>query len=212
MSSHGRHMPLEAIAECGYVEQRVDLRETKLYGRSREVEILRDAFRRVVCRGKSELILVSGPSGSGKTKLVEEGLRQYVAEEHGGFFVAGKYDSLQIEPYSALVCALTDLVGQILESGDAEETMIEIDRNFSDCEIEELTHLIPSLARLSGRLEVKPRNTMCMAQAFTRFRLLCRSLIRILATPTHPVVLFVDDIQWIDDDSFCAVSCWIVTL
>jgi serine/threonine protein kinase len=44
----------------------------KLYGRSREVETLLGAFKRVVERGAPELVLVSGYSGIGKSSVVNE--------------------------------------------------------------------------------------------------------------------------------------------
>jgi predicted ATPase len=40
----------------------------KLYGREREIEILRAAFDRVVTSGRPELVLVSGYSGIGKVR------------------------------------------------------------------------------------------------------------------------------------------------
>ena len=42
----------------------------KLYGREREVEMLLDAFDRVVASGTPELVLVSGYSGVGKSSVV----------------------------------------------------------------------------------------------------------------------------------------------
>ena len=72
----------------------------KLYGRDREITLLREAFDRV-CAGSTEMVLVQGYSGIGKTSLVDS-LREDVAAE-GAYFVHGKFDQYQRdEPYAAI--------------------------------------------------------------------------------------------------------------
>lgn len=200
--------PLEVIDECGQVEQRIDLDQTKLYGRSSEVEIIRNGFHRTV-RGRSELIVLKGQAGAGKTRLVESALRQYVAEfdVHGGFFVSGKCEPSQNDPFAAIVSALTELVGLVLESEEREETRNEFNETFSDVEIRELVQLIPKLGEIARQVpEIRIRQ--CPAwdddsspSGYAPFIFLCRSLVKFLVTPTRPVVIFFDDIHSIDADS-----------
>jgi hypothetical protein len=108
----------------------------KLYGRSQELGLLADVFKRVVAEAqgqndtaiassiKHEIVLVSGESGAGKSALVRtfrDGVRQY--NEHSAFFVEGKFDQNQDtgRPYSAIADAATQLCHLIRESHYFEE-------------------------------------------------------------------------------------------
>ncbi|KAI2494922.1 histidine kinase [Fragilaria crotonensis] len=200
--------PLDVIAECGHDEHRIDLSQVKLYGRSREVKMLRSGFHRA-CHGRSELIIIKGQPGAGKTRLVEGALRQYVAEleVNRGFFVRGKCERFQNEPFAAIVSAVTDLVDLILESEEVEQTTNDFNEAFSDVEIKELVQLIPKLAAMARqvpemRIHKNPTwSDDCSQSGYAPFIFLFRSLIKFLVTSTRPVVLFLDDIHFIDSDS-----------
>lgn len=194
-------VPLEVIEECGCVGRRYNFEETKLYGRSKEVKILQDAFRRIH-RGHSEVILVRGLPGMGKTKLVEEALRKFLTGEgHSGFLVTGRYDSLHNGPFSAIRSALSDLIGHIIKSRRRKITQNMIMEKFSVWEIMELVHFLPNLILLARCETLNQKEIVCASNASTRFRILLRSLIQTLITSDRPVALFLDDIQWIDEDS-----------
>jgi predicted ATPase len=202
----GVTVPLEVINECGYMEQSDNLRETsKLYGRSSEVKILHDAFQRIHC-GHSEVVLVRGLPGIGKTKLVEKSLQRYVDDEgRGGFMVTGRYDSLHNEPFSAIRSALSDLVGHIIKSSRRTVTQNAVMEKFSEREILELIHFIPNLALLAGSEMKKQKEIVCATHASKRFIILLRSLIQTLVK-SCPVALFLDDFQWIDEDSLLLLN------
>jgi predicted ATPase len=40
-----------------------------------------------------------------------------------------------------------------------------------------------------------------MSQMFQRFKISCKVFIRAIATPEHPIVIFLDDLQWSDLES-----------
>src|SRR5262249_18200335 len=82
---------------------RLVLPET-LYGRAREIEILRAAFERVVTGGAPELVLVSGAAGIGKSAVVHELHKVLVPPR--GLFASGKFDQYKRDiPYATLAQA-----------------------------------------------------------------------------------------------------------
>lgn len=170
----------------------------KLYGREAEVKTLLNAFDRVA-DGASELMLVAGFSGIGKTAVVNEVHKPIVRQR--GYFIKGKYDQFNRNtPLSALVQALRDLIGQLLSEsdiqlsqwqakilaavGDSGQVLIEV---FP--ELEQIIGKQPSVAELAG------------SAAQNRFNLLLQRFIEVFTTAEHPLVMFLDDLQWADSAS-----------
>ncbi|MDJ0573090.1 MAG: AAA family ATPase, partial [Pleurocapsa sp. MO_192.B19] len=170
----------------------------KLYGREQEVQSLLDAFERVA-GGKTELMLVAGFSGVGKTVVVNE-VHKPITRKHG-YFIKGKFDQFNRNiPFSAFIQAFRSFMGQLLSESDRElanwkakilsavgengQIMIEV--------IPELESIIgqqPPVAELSGNA------------AQNRFNLLFGKFVRIFTTKEHPLVIFLDDLQWGDSAS-----------
>jgi putative phosphoserine phosphatase/1-acylglycerol-3-phosphate O-acyltransferase len=69
-----------------------------------------EAFDRV-SRGNTELMLLTGDSGIGKTVLVKEIYKPVTRRR--GYFLPGKFDQVHVRPYSALIQAFQELVGQL---------------------------------------------------------------------------------------------------
>ena len=170
----------------------------KLYGRQGEVQNLLDAFERVA-QGQSEIMLVAGFSGIGKTAVINEVHKPIVRQR--GYFIKGKFDQFQRNiPLSAFVQAFRDLMGQLLsetenqlqkwktkilsELGENGQVIIEV--------IPELELIIspqPAVEELSGNA------------AENRFNLLFLKFIKVFTTQEHPLVIFLDDLQWADTAS-----------
>ncbi|MEC4807436.1 MAG: AAA family ATPase [Jaaginema sp. PMC 1079.18] len=92
----------------------------KLYGRESEVQTLLSAFNRVA-NGATELMLVAGFSGIGKTAVVNEVHKPIV--RWNGYFIKGKYDQFNRDiPFSAVVQAFRDLIGQLLSESEEQLT------------------------------------------------------------------------------------------
>ena len=168
----------------------------RLYGRQREIDALLAAFDRVAARGNAELVLVSGYSGIGKSSVVNE-LHKIIVQPRG-IFVSGKFDlRLRDIPYSTLAQAFQGLIRQIL--GGSEE---EIGR-WRDA-IQEavgktgrvVTDLIPDLAHLIGTQP--PVTPLPAIESQARFQSVFQSFLGVFARPEHPLVIFMDDLQWID--------------
>lgn len=167
----------------------------KLYGREQEVQILLQAFERVAA-GSSELMLVAGYSGIGKTAVIHEVHKPIVKQR--GYFIKGKFDQFNRNiPFSAFVQALRDLMGQLLSESDEqlEQWRTKILETVGD-NGQVLIEVIPELERIIGKQPPVPDLSGIEAQ--NRFNLLFQKFIAIFATRQHPLVMFLDDLQWVD--------------
>jgi PAS domain S-box-containing protein len=170
----------------------------KLYGRENEVAILLSAFKRI-SEGTTEIMLVAGFSGIGKTAVVNEVHKPIVGQR--GYFIKGKFDQFKRDiPLSAWVQAFQNLMRQLLtESADSVQ-------RWKDKILEELgdnsqviIDVIPELELLIDKQPELPELEGSAAQ--NRFNLLFQNFIRIFATIEHPLVIFLDDLQWADSAS-----------
>jgi predicted ATPase len=153
----------------------------------------------VVDTGFPELVLVSGYSGIGKSSLVQEIQKPLVKER--GFFLGGKFDQLARGiPYSTVVKALTELVTGLLAEG---EPRLRVWRE----EIQEalgtngklITDVIPRLKLLIGDQPAVPELPLTAAEQ--RFHRAFRDFLGVFTRKEHPLVLFLDDLQWADAGS-----------
>ncbi len=179
----------------------------KLYGRQQQVEQLLDAFERVAIPpqsplnqgGGSEMILVAGYSGVGKTAVVNE-IHQPIVRQRG-YFIKGKFDQFQRNiPFSAFVQALRDLMGQLLSENDAQlqqwkDKILEAVGENGQVIIE----VIPELKKIIGSQPAVTELSGNAAQ--NRLNLLFQKFIQVLTTKDHPLVIFLDDLQWVDSAS-----------
>ncbi|MGD1809284.1 ATP-binding protein [Dapis sp. BLCC M126] len=170
----------------------------KLYGREAEVQQLLAAFERVA-EEKSELMLVAGFSGIGKTVVVNEVHKPIVRQR--GYFIKGKFDQFNRNiPFSALVQSLRDLMGQLLSESDAQ--LQEWKDQILDALGENgrvIIDVIPELERIISKQPVVPELSGSAAQ--NRFNLLFAKFIQVFTTKEHPLVIFLDDLQWADSAS-----------
>ena len=175
----------------------------KLYGRDKEVKTLLDAFERVA-NGQSEMMLVAGFSGIGKTAVVNEVHKPII--KNRGYFIKGKFDQFNRNiPFSAFVQAFRSLMGQILSESDAQLTdwktkILEAVGNNGQV----LIDVIPELERVIGKQPTVPELSGSAAQ--NRFNLLFEKFIAVFTTKEHPLVMFLDDLQWADSASLNLIA------
>ncbi len=170
----------------------------KLYGRDREIAALMAAFERAGS-GKAEMILVSGYSGIGKSSLVGEIHRPIVAQR--GYFVSGKFDQFQRNiPYACLIQAFRDLVRQLLTEN--KEKLAAWKEKMLDAlglNAQVVINVIPEIELILGKQpelqEIPP------AESQNRFNMVFRNFARVFSQKEHPLVLFLDDLQWADSAS-----------
>ena len=172
----------------------------KLYGREAEVDQLLEAFERVTTQeNHSELMLVAGFSGIGKTAVVNEVQKPIVRQK--GYFIKGKFEQLQRNvPFWALIQAFRDLMGQVLWERDLqlEQWKQQITSALGE-NGQVIVDLIPELEQIIGKQSPAPELSGSAAQ--NRFNLLFTKLIQVFATKNHPLVIFLDDLQWADSAS-----------
>ncbi|MDZ8261443.1 AAA family ATPase [Nostoc sp. ChiQUE01b] len=175
----------------------------KLYGREHEVETLLKAFERVTnpkgeLRGV-ELMLVAGFSGIGKTAIVNEVHKPIVRQR--GYFIKGKFDQFNRNiPFFAFVQAFRDLMGQLLSESDVhlstwKNKILQVLGDQGQVILE----VIPELEQIIG--QQPPATELSPNAAQNRFNLLLQRFIQVFTTKEHPLVIFLDDMQWADSAS-----------
>jgi len=167
----------------------------KLYGRAREVATLREAFERV-CSGGAELLFVAGYSGIGKSALVSELHKDLVAKR--GYFASGKFDQFKSDiPFDAVVAALRQLCRDLsLEGDSAVATWRARFEEVAADNVPVLVDMIPELELLVGpQPRPLPVNPMDARNRFTRA---FEQFLTVFDRSEHPLVLFIDDLQWAD--------------
>ncbi len=170
----------------------------KLYGRDQEVEVLLTAFDRVCDSSKSqiELMLVGGFSGIGKSALVNE-IHKPILEKRGAF-ISGKFDQFQRDiPFSAWLNAFQELIKQTLsEPAEKLQAIASKLQQILGEEAEVIIDVIPELELLIGKQP--PATELSPTAAENRFNLLFSNFISVFAQAEHPLVIFLDDLQWAD--------------
>jgi PAS domain S-box-containing protein len=213
----------QQLAEVGLIEPMTlglqDVSEQfcipqKLYGREAKIAALLTAFDRVAgnegvgewgsggaeedttLSPHREMMLVSGYAGIGKTALVQELHKPITANQ--GYFISDKFDQFGRNiPYSAIVSALQKLVQQLLSEPDEQ---VEVWRSRlltalgSNGQI--IIDVIPEAEFIIGKQSPVPEVGATEAQ--NRFNLTFQRFVRAFCAKEHPLVIFLDDLQWID--------------
>ncbi|WDD36235.1 AAA family ATPase (plasmid) [Nostoc sp. UHCC 0926] len=193
----------------------------KLYGRDKEVAMLLAAFDRVACpeenhvaalpnnsettsqreqRGKPkfqvEMMLVSGYAGIGKSALVQEIYKPITQKR--GYFISGKFDQFQRNiPYSAIADALQKLVQQLLSEPDEQvqqwrSLLLTALGNNGQIIID----VIPEVELIIGKQPPVPE--VGATEAENRFHRVFQQFVQVFCSESHPLAIFLDDLQWVD--------------
>lgn len=166
-----------------------------LHGREEPVAALLAAFDRCAA-GAREMVLVSGYAGIGKSAVVQEVQKPIVARR--GRYLAGKFDQFQRDvPYASLIQAFEGLVHRLL--GEPEAALRLWNGRLREAlgrSLGVMVDLIPQLALVVGPTDFLPAVTP--AQAQLRLDRLFPRFVAVFAAAEHPLVLFLDDLQWAD--------------
>tara|TARA_B110001454_G_C12723192_1_gene435842 strand:- start:1700 stop:6994 length:5295 start_codon:yes stop_codon:yes gene_type:complete len=167
----------------------------KLYGREKQQIELIKAFEKSAT-GSGELVLVSGYSGIGKTVLVNELQKPIVKQK--GYFISGKYNQYDSNiPYSAITQAFTSLVRSLLSESQPKIQNIKekiISTLGENAGI--IVDVIPELEHIIG--PQSPIPPMSSVESKSRFYRTFQKFVSAFASAEHPLVIFLDDLQWAD--------------
>ena len=196
----------------------------KIYGREQELEELLAAFERVafketgtrqracphvrgdaenllhstscILHPRTEMILVTGYSGVGKSALVREIYKPITASR--GNFISGKYDQYRRDiPYSAIAQAFKEFCDHLLlESSTVLENWRQKILNVLGNNGQVLIEVIPHLELVIGKQP--PVAQVGSQEAQNRFNFVLQNFVKVISQPEHPLVLFLDDLQWAD--------------
>jgi len=167
----------------------------KLYGRESELESLNKLYLHC-CVGRKQVLLLAGLGGTGKTALVNVFTNQHL--DFSPTFIRGKFDQLSRGiAYSAIGNAFQDQVRELLSLGDQELEAWRAKLSNSLGEDGRLiTDIIPDLELIIGEQPIakklQPEEAkFYFIKVFSRF-------VEAFASELHPMIMFLDDLQWAD--------------
>jgi predicted ATPase len=170
----------------------------KLYGRELEVSALLGAFDRVCQAGSAPaaMMLVAGYSGIGKTSLIQELYRPIIRAR--GYFITGKFDQVvRSVPFGALIQAFRGLMRQMLTESEVQLSAWRATLSKAlGTQGGVLTEVIPEIEWVIGQQPPPP--ALAPTEALNRFQLVLQHFVGALARCEHPLVVFLDDLQWAD--------------
>jgi serine/threonine protein kinase len=176
----------------------------KLYGRDQEIATLLGAFDHMAAGGAPALVTVSGYSGIGKSSLVYE--LQWPIVRARGYFIAGKFDQYQRDiPYATITQAFRELVQQLLAESDEriagwrQQLLAVLGVNG-----QLIVDVLPQVELIIGKQAPVP--ALPPTEAQHRFRMVFRQFIAVFTSQAHPLVLFLDDLQWVDAASLALIE------
>jgi predicted ATPase/signal transduction histidine kinase len=170
----------------------------RLYDRHQELHQLLQMHAQVA-QGETHTMLISGESGVGKSLLMQE-FRHQIAQQPG-YFIRGACDAVRRDmPYLALSQAFQSLFGQLLMQDEPaiqtwrQQLLTALGNN-----AHVLCEILPELVQIIGPQPKVPKAESVAAE--NRLNLAFQALVRVFAIAKQPLVLFLDDLQWLDSAS-----------
>ncbi len=175
-----------------------------LVGREKEREQIALAYERAA-EGSVEMLLLGGSSGSGKTALVKS-VYEDIAKTGRGLLLGGKHDQLgRSVPYAAIAQAFSGLLSNLVTIPKPvfESWRVRIDDALgSNARV--IADLVPELEWLMGPLPPVP--DVPPEMEYRRIQLSWIELVRAVTNTSPPLVLFLDDMQWVDPASLALLE------
>jgi len=176
----------------------------RLYGRETECKKLLETFDQVCRQGVPRLVLVSGYSGVGKSAVINEMQKAVVRTR--GIFVSGKFEQYKQDiSYFTFSMILQGIVREILNRSEIEKV------RWRDAIVGALgtngqliVDLAPDMKMILGPQPVP--HELPAREADRRLRSTIGSFLGALTGVGYPLVLFLDDLQWVDAASLKVVE------
>ncbi|APR75806.1 Serine/threonine-protein kinase PknA [Minicystis rosea] len=170
-----------------------------LVSREEESHAITAAFERAT-KGAVEVLLLGGPSGVGKSALVRSVYRE-IAEAGRGLLLSGKHDQLgRSVPYAAIGQAFRGLMSSVAGSPKPvfDAWRARLDRALGPL-ARVIADVVPELAWLMGALPPVP--VVPTEMSYNRIKHSWIEFVRAVTDASPPLVLFLDDLQWVDPAS-----------
>jgi predicted ATPase/tRNA A-37 threonylcarbamoyl transferase component Bud32 len=169
----------------------------KLYGREAQTALLMEYFARVSSGAmQNALVLVGGYSGIGKSSLINELHRPLT--ECRGYFISGKFDQFKRNiPYASFIQAFQGMIRQLLVESDEKlaywrrQLLRALGNNGKV-----IVDVIPEVESIIGPQPPVPE--LGAVENQNRFNKVFRDFCNVFCQKEHPLVIFLDDLQWAD--------------
>ena len=190
------HQPIERFPLGNHDQPGVLHFPDELYGRTPERDALLRAFQAVSDGAGLRVFVISGYSGIGKSCLVRSLDKKLTTSQ--GFYVSGKFDQYQRDvPYASFAQAFRALFGQILALPEsALQPWRAAVQHALGNQGRIITGLIPELIHLIG--EQPPVPEIGPSEDQNRFQAVFQRFLSVFTRKGQPLVMFLDDLQWID--------------
>ena len=167
----------------------------KLYGRDVETHRLLSSFSYVREEGTPRILIVAGTSGVGKSTIVYSVLKKF--ETEGTQYIVGKGNQFQHNvPYFVIRSAFRDLIQRFKNNEVQRHQWCEKLLAVLGSNSQIITDIIPELKSIIGPQTTSPE--LDPIRSKNRFKLVFQNFIRAFCSQEHPLVVFLDDLQWVD--------------
>ena len=177
----------------------------KLYGRDKEIAAIQQAADRVIKTGQSIILCVDGVAGAGKSSTIRQSCAGISGTYPNCLVASSKLDQYNRQPFGMFKQLVSEIVLDILTQptrvlarwrtsvmkavGSSGALMID---------------MFPSLQQLIG--EQPPIPILPPAEAQHRQQLVFVSFLSCFCPPHRPLIMFLDDVQWADENSLQALE------
>ncbi len=198
-----RNEPLET-AVLGQADQTLRLLNVdRMVGRESLLETLQAGLEHAARSKRPHWIRLSGAAGCGKSTLVARFGESLPARN---LILLGHGESLASAlPYAAWVAAFDCLLRHWMAAAEAEIADLRDDlRRQLGVNLAVLAPLLPRLGSIIGDLP-KPLPLGANAEQ-ARFQLALRTFLQLAASRQSPLIVFIDDLQWLDSASWVVLE------